>query len=189
MWRAMLDTDTPLQLPFSTGLLATYADLADAPVLAHLEQLHTTVVWIDRGLGDPAHLATVLDVEAHAQGATGAPAWYDSQHARGRQFLTVYANRSTMPEVNREMGPRPFYRWIARLDGIATVPGFTPGQGPAAVQVMGAAALGIHADYSIVYNAAWNPGPAPSLDSADHTLIASATVHLRSALASLAGVK
>ena len=189
MIRLMLDTDKPLGLPVTTGLLATYADLADTSLVAHLTGIHGQVVWIDRGLGDPLGLATVIDVETGTHRPADAPVWYDRRHAAGAAGLTVYCNRSTLAEVDREMGPRNHYRWIARLDGIATVPGFTPGQGPAAVQVLGSSALGFHADASLVLQAGWNPAPARPITNPDLQAVASAEAHLHSALADLAKVK
>lgn len=189
MWRFMLDTDTPLQLTFSTGIVATYADLATPQLEAHLLQLHGQVVWIDRGLGDPMHVATVYDVEQRAGDATHAPVWYDARRAAGAQNLTVYANRSTMPSVGTEMGSRPFSRWVARLDGIATVPGWTPGEGPAAVQILGAGALGVHADLSVIYHPGWNAAPAPTNLAGALADIKSAQAALVKAQAILAGAQ
>ena len=189
MIRAMLDTDHPVELGFTTGLLATYADLADAALIKHLEGIHGQVLLIDRGMGDPLARATIIDVENGAHRPADAPVWYDRRHALGARYLTVYCSRSTLAEIGKEMGPRSYYRWVARLDGVATVPGFTPGQGPAAVQVMGSAALGFHADYSLVFQSGWNPAPRGQLAAADAKAVASAEAHLHDALAALATVK
>jgi len=189
MIRLMLDTDKPLGLTVTTGMLATYADLADAPLVAHLSRTHGHVVWIERGLGDPLGLATILDVEGGAVRPAQAPVWYDRRHAQGAKSLTVYCNRSTLAEVDTEMGPRNFYRWVARLDGISAVPGFTPGKSPAAVQIMGAAALGFHADASLVFQDAWQPTPRAHLSPDDSAAINTAEAHIQAALAALAGVQ
>jgi hypothetical protein len=188
MHRLMYDTDQPVQLAFSAGLLATYADLADAALVKHLEEIHGQVAWIDRGLGDPMHLATIIDVETGTHGPADAPTWYDRRHAAGARFLTTYCNQASLAEVQREMGPRPHYQWIARLDGITTVAGFTPGQTPAAVQFAGAAALGFHADASLVFQASWNPAPASLAAAHARQYLTTAESAVTSALATLAKV-
>ena len=158
--RVMLDTDTPLMLKPLAAILATYADLIDAAQLAQLEVAWGQVVLIDRGLGDPLGKASVIDVEAHARGAAAVPGWYDAKHAAGVKHPTVYADRSTMPAVDTAAGARPISRWYATLDGTAFGPGHTPGIAPAAIQILGAAQLGYHADLSLVFEDGWNPAPA-----------------------------
>lgn len=187
--RVMLDTDTPTQLAVQAELLATYADLHTPQLEQLLLGRHSGVVWIDRGLGDPANVATVLDVEAHSAGATAVPSWLDRQVSLGHRGAAVYCNRSTLDQVNTEAGQRPFRHWIARLDGIATVPGFTPGRTPAAVQVMGAAALGFHADLSLVYADDWHPTFMAPVPPSTAEAIVKALAAIKSAEAVLASVK
>jgi hypothetical protein len=165
MMRVMLDTDQPWQLTntgIRAGLLATYADLITQTKLAVLEKDWPRVVLIDRGLGDPLGKASVIDIERGTHGPADAPGWYDRQKRAGIRYLTVYCNRATLPAVNAAMGHRAYFRWIATLDGTAHIGGFTPGLGPAAVQTLGAAALGFHADLSLVLEPHWHPAPHPT---------------------------
>ena len=124
--RVMLDTDTPAELTKGSKvrapILATYADLVGAVMLAQLRASWAQVLLIDRGLGDPLGKASIIDVERGTHSAADAPAWYDRQHKAGVKYLTVYANRASQGAANAAMGKRPFYRWIATLDGTAHVP-------------------------------------------------------------------
>jgi hypothetical protein len=167
MIRVMLDTDQPALLLTAAfpraPIVATYADLVGAPMLGKLAAAHwDQILLIDRGLGDLTGRASIIDVEAHADKASAAPAWYDEQLAKGVRYLTVYCDQSTLPAVNAAMGARDFWRWVARLDGICWIPGHTPGHAPAAIQTTPAAWLGFHADLSLVFRDNWNPAPAPS---------------------------
>jgi hypothetical protein len=189
MLRLMLDTNQPEDLGVGAEILATYADL-HTPALEQLLRLrHGQVVWIDRGLGDPAGISTVLDVEQHAEGPAAIPGWFDSRRSRGMGSLTVYANRDTMPSVDAAAGGRGIYRWIARLDGQLAVPGFLPGRTPAAVQVLGSAALGFHADLSVVQEDRWHPALEAALTPAGRAALESARTLLDDALAALARVQ
>jgi len=155
--RTMLDTNTPAALTPRADLLATYADLATPTLKAALEQHWPQVVWIDRGQGDPMHLATVYDVEP---GALTPQQAIDKAKASKLPYLTAYASRSTMMQVDA-LGWGG-YRWYATLDGTAHVPGHTPGLEPAAIQCLGEAQLGFHADLSLVFEDGWHPQPQPS---------------------------
>jgi hypothetical protein len=189
MIRVMLDTDHPYSLTVTADILATYADLADAAQLAALRKTHRQVLLIDRGLGDLTGQATIIDIETGAERIAQAPGWYDTQHARGLSWLTAYCSRDSVAAVNAAMGKRVFFHWVARLDGIATVPGFKPATSPAAVQVMGAQALGFDADLSLVLGDEWNPPPLGALSPAEWTQLESAEMHLRAALTALVGVR
>ena len=162
--RVMLDTDTPAELTKGSKvrapILATYADLVGAVMLAQLRASWAQVLLIDRGLGDPLGKASIIDVERGTHSAADAPAWYDRQHKAGVKYLTVYANRASQGAANAAMGKRPFYRWIATLDGTAHVPPYAAGTAPAAVQILSAAQLGFHADLSLVLEPWWQPAPA-----------------------------
>src|SRR6266704_4642749 len=160
MIRLMFDSDQVDALP-RNAMAATYSDLV--PTMAQLAHLRTQfplgLVLIDRGLGDPAGAAEVYDVESHAGAVAGAPEWFDRKTRAGHVGLTIYASRSTMPEVDAALGAsRHAWRWYATLDGAMHVDGHQPGHGPAAVQFATAAMLGFHADCSVV----WNPRCHPS---------------------------
>ena len=161
--RVMLDTDQPGQLTAAgvrAPILATYADLMTAADLAGLRAAWGQVLLIDRGQGDPLGRSSVIDVERGTHGPGDAPGWFDRQTARGVAQLTVYADRSSQAAVNKAMGGRRFFRWIATLDGTLHVAPYAPGKQPAAVQVLGAGSLGFHADLSIVLESWWNRAPA-----------------------------
>jgi hypothetical protein len=154
MVRIMFDSDNPdvlagLHHENGGGLVATYADLVTPGWAA---QFGHDLLVIDRGTGDPHHLATAGDFERGALTVADAPAWWDSHHDRGD--LTVYADRSTMPALIRALGPhRPAYRWWATLDGTMRIP-----QNPhAMVQFADPARTGFHADATIIYNPRWRP--------------------------------
>lgn len=155
--RFMLDTDQISDLTPHAELLATYADLVTDLKVLQARFPNSRIILIDRGLGDPTGLASVFDVEPGALTADQAAEGYDRQHAKDVEYLTVYCSRDELPAVDLAMGARNFYRWIATLDGTATITGFTPMQAPAAVQCFSAAMLGVHADGSLVFQDQWNP--------------------------------
>jgi hypothetical protein len=150
----MYDSDNPdllaeMHRAGQLHLAATYADLVTRGLAA---QFGGDLLVIDRGHGDPMRLATCGDFERGALNPAGAPAWWDEHHGRGP--LTVYADRSTMPGLIRELGPgRPAWRWWATLDGTMRI----PGNPRAMVQFAGTAQTGIHADATIIYHQAWKP--------------------------------
>ena len=156
MIRVMLDSDNPGVFPAGCQMVATYADLATPALRDKLNHDHETVIWIDRGSGDPLHLATVIDVEPGLHAPGDAPGWYDRRHQAGARNLTVYCNRNTLPAVNQAMGNRNFFRWIATLDGTLHINGFNPLSGPAAVQFANEGHAGMHVDVSLVYNDHWH---------------------------------
>jgi hypothetical protein len=156
MIRVLLDSDDPGVFPSGAQMVATYADLATPDLRDRLRAAHETVIWIDRGNGDPLHLATVIDVEAGLHAPRDAPGWYDRRRQAGARNLTVYCTRNGLPAVNAAMGDRSFYRWIATLDGTLHIKGFSPLSGPAAVQFAGAGQAGIHVDVSLVFNDNWH---------------------------------
>jgi hypothetical protein len=167
MIRLMLDTDQPALLLTAAfpraPIVATYADLIDAPTLGKLTAARwDQILLIDRGLGDLTGRASIIDVEAKARTPGDAPGWYDEQLAKDVPYLTAYCNQSTLPAVDAAMGDRPFWRWVARLDGICWIPGRTPGHAPAAIQTTPEPWLGFHANMSHVFKDNWHPAPAPS---------------------------
>jgi len=159
--RYMIDTDTPYAAGLPPDMLATYADLVKTNVvLTQLEAKHGIVVLIDRGHGDPLGKASVIDVERGARGVSDVRPWYNHQHAAGVRYLTVYANRTTMPQI--DAAGWTGYRWYATLDGTAHIPGRPAGFAPAAIQCFTEAMLGYHADGSLVFEDNWHPAPPPS---------------------------
>ena len=156
MIRVMLDSDNPGVFPAGAPMVATYADLATPALRDRLRAAHDTVIWIDRGNGDPLHLATIIDVEAGLHAPGDAPGWYDRQRQAGARNLTVYCTRNGLPAVNAAMGDRSFFRWVATLDGTLHIDGFSPLCGPAAVQFADAGHAGMHVDVSLVYNDSWH---------------------------------
>lgn len=137
------------ELHAAGNLVATYADLITPQVE---QEFGKALAVIDRGLGDPLHLATIGDFETGALAPASAGHWWDTHQGRGD--LTVYASRSAMPAVLRALGPaRPAWRWWATLDGTMRAPGSTR----AMVQFAGAAMTGIHADATIIYHTRWTP--------------------------------
>lgn len=160
--RVMLDTDVLGDLTDHSELLATYSDLIpNEAALTALQKKYpdSEIILIDRGLGDPTGKSSVADVETGAMTVAEAPIWYDRQAKAGVKFLTVYVNRSNLSAVDAAMGSRKHYRWIATLDGTTDIPGFTPLHAPAAVQILPASKLGIHADLSLVMQDGWHPRP------------------------------
>lgn len=157
MARLMFDSDSlSVLLGLHADLCATYADLLDAAKLAQLETHYGAVVIIDRGLGDPLGKASAIDVESGAVSPAQAKAKLEDMHARDIPWPTVYANRSTMPEVDAACQGIPYWRWYATLDGtmrIAEHPYST-------VQFAGAGSTGIHADVSVVWDDQWHRAPA-----------------------------
>lgn len=161
MIRLAFDSDDLAALPNSAPFLFTYSDIVPDIAPLQAQHPHSTIVLIDRGLGDPGLRATLADVETGALRPADIPRWFDERHAIGRQFLTIYCNRDTLPAVYAALGPRPAFHWVATLDGTVHVDGFTPLQGPALVQILGAGQLGIHADLSLVLRDDWHPAPTP----------------------------
>jgi len=130
------------------ALVASYADLITP---ADVQHFGGALAVIDRGLGDPHHLATIGDFEPGALRAAGAAQWWDDHQGRGE--LTVYASRSYMPNVLRNLGPhRPAWRWWATLDGTMRVNGSR-----AMVQFANVIMTGVHADATIIYHSRWKP--------------------------------
>ena len=162
MIRTMLDSDDLAALGHVTPLIATYADLFPTHnLLAGFLAAHPgqQAVFIDRALGDRLGIASVLDIEAGADGPAALPGWYDRQHGRGIRYLTAYSDRSTLPAVIQAGGRRHVYHWVATLDGTMVIAGFAPLAAPAVVQCLGEAQLGVHADLSLVLEDQWHPQP------------------------------
>ena len=149
----MLDTDNTALLataPFAYARLATYADLMTPAIEA---EFRGRLIVIDRGHGDPMSLATVADIEDQLltveQGAAKIRQW----NAEHRPFPTAYHDRALWAAVDAALAGVPHYTWVSTLD-MTIVP---DGRKPDAVQFAGAAAIGFHADLSIVWNDNWCP--------------------------------
>lgn len=162
MIRTMLDSDDLAALGHVTPLIATYADLfATHAELAGFLAAHPgqQAVFIDRGLGDPLGIASVLDIESGAHQPGDLPGWWDRQHGRGVDYLTAYSDRELLPVVIQAAGRRHVFHWVATLDGTVVIAGFAPLAAPAVVQIAGESLLGVHADLSLVLEDQWHPQP------------------------------
>jgi hypothetical protein len=160
-FRIMFDSVDPTQIPTTAELVAGY--------------VNGSYKWSEEGwalfpnagkltinvTGDAADGGQALDVENYDATPADAPVWFDARTKAGATGLVIYCNRSTLPAVEAAMGPdRGFYRWIATLDGTLAIPGFTPFNGPAAVQFAGSAQAGRNVDVSLVVNDGLLPSPS-----------------------------
>lgn len=161
MIRTAFDSDVEAAIPTSADFVFLYTDATPDLPAAQARFPRSTVLLIDRGLGDPGMRATLADVETGALRPDQLAGWYDERHAAGRQYLTVYCSRNTLPAVNVNLAGRAAAHWVATLDGTVHVDGWAPLQGPALVQILGETQLGIHADFSLVLHDDWHPVPAP----------------------------
>lgn len=161
MIRVMMDSSELSEVRDDVPLFATYSDLV--PDLARLEaeHPHTTILLIDRGLGDPSGLASIADVETGALKISDYAGWLDRKHAAGVPYLTGYCDRANLAALDQAAGSRQHYRWVATLDGTCHIDGLEPLRSPAAVQILGAAAVGVNCDLSLVYDDTWHPVPEP----------------------------
>lgn len=187
MYRTALDSEDLSAFNDSTDFILTYSDLITDPHGFESAHPAQTVVYIDRGLGDPGTKATIADVERFALSPADLPAWYDERNARHMAFLTVYSDRSTIPAVNAAIGNRPVSRWIATLDGTMHIDGFVPMKWPALVQTANSAMTGIHADFSVVLADGWHPSPLTPAEVAAKHAIDRAIGFMSSASAQLMG--
>jgi hypothetical protein len=160
MIRFALDSDDLSALDQPVDIILTYADLVKDASGLRFPLNGRAFARIDRGLGDHGVPAPIWDVESGALRPADLPGKYDAAAKAGVEMLTAYANRATMPAVDAVMGNRVFHRWFATLDGSAHVAGYTPMRGPAAIQCLSEAMLGIHADGSLVFLPDWFPTPA-----------------------------
>lgn len=160
MIRTMLDSDQLPQLTQRADIGAYYADLLTPTLETQLRAVWPSLVIFDRGQGDPLGVANAFDVERGTLTVAQAVAAYDRQAAKNIPHLACYASRDTWPALAAALGSRHYARIYATLDGTADIPGFTPGEGPAAVQCLGAGMLGFHADLSLVFEDSWQPNHA-----------------------------
>ena len=162
MIRVMLDTDVLADLDGHFEILATYTDLI--PDMAALDRLRaefpdSTVILIDRALGDPTGQATIADVEPGAMMIDQLPGWVSEKRAAkpaGWEYLTAYSDRNDLPAI-KAIQHEGLWHWVATLDGTAVISGYTPMHAPAAIQILGESQIGIHGDLSLVLEDAWHP--------------------------------
>lgn len=163
MIRIALDSDVLGDLPVGIApLLLTYADLIpNQAVLNALKAKHPSseLIFIDRGLGDPLDLGTVADIEPGALTVDDLHGWVKRKNRAGKTYLTGYCDRNDLAAV--EAADRHgLWHWVATLDGTCHIAGFPPLQGPAAVQILGTAKVGLHCDMSLVLEDNWHPQTA-----------------------------
>jgi hypothetical protein len=75
-----------------------------------------------------------------------------SEHRPG---VTAYHSRDLWAEVTAALGALKPWHWVATLDGTCN----PDGRFPAVVQILGAAAVGLDVDLSIVWDDQWHPTP------------------------------
>lgn len=159
MYRLACDSDNLAAL-VPTPIILTYADLFQTR--AELDTLRdrfssSTVKLIDRGLGDPAAVATAIsvsDTETGARTVADTVLLMRQWVQDGRDFPTAYANRSTMPLIiNALAGLKGWWKAWATLDGTMRIPDHPNDM----VQFAGASMTGGHYDLWIIYDNAWHP--------------------------------
>ena len=160
MIRVMFDSVHPAAIPTWAPMVAGYVDgryawkAADWERFPHAQHVQINVT------GDPSYGGDCLDVENGDATPDHAPGWYDARHAAGVRDLAIYCNRGNLAAVNAAMGTRPFYRWVATLDGTLAIDGHPPLVSPAAVQFAGSSAVGgLPLDVSLVFEPSWHPVP------------------------------
>lgn len=173
MIRVMADSDQLDALHINVGIVATYSDLIHDFAAWAGQHPGKSCVLIDRGLGDPTGQARIFDVERWSLTPADVKGRLEAKKAAGLSGLTVYANRSTMPQVDALNPGGGYYRWFATLDGSLAIPGFTPLETPAAVQAIPAAWTGLHVDLSLVFEDSFYPCPGTSNAYANLGLISS----------------
>lgn len=160
MIRVMYDSDRLTDIPHNAPIGASYADLVTPADMAEYAAAGRVLVVIDRKLGDPHNLASVIDIEPGIYDPSEAPGWYDKKRQSHVPFLTTYCDRSLMGAVQAAMGnSRPHWRWITTLDGTMFVSGMPATVRPAAIQFAGENMVGLHADCSLVFENGWHPQP------------------------------
>lgn len=110
-------------------------------------------VYIDV-IGDAAPRAMWLDVERYDATPDQAPGWLRERMQSTGQIGGIYCDRSSLPEVEKKIGPFPHLLTVATLDGTTDI-GPIPGAGKlVAVQAFPAVMVGpsisINADISVV---------------------------------------
>jgi hypothetical protein len=142
--------DSTGTLPFSVppGILAFYAN---GKYRAPLDYARGKV-YVDVTGGLP-NGATWLDVEKGDATIADVPGWLEERAEYGEGG--IYCSRDSLAPVELAAGDRPHLLWVATLDGTTDIT-LPPGSGHlVAVQAFPAAWLPVHADLSIVVDAAY----------------------------------
>lgn len=162
MIRTAADSDqigALIPLDGRVDFIMTYADLVrDTADLNELraEFKHSELVFVDRNLGDPLDLATIIDVEPGAYSADQIPGWIHRKKAAGKEYLTGYCDRSHLAAV-QAIARHQIWHFIATLDGTMHLSGWQPMRGPALIQILGEQQLGVHADFTVILEDKWRP--------------------------------
>ena len=148
-------------LPFTPALQALYANGRFRSPLHYGKGK----VFIDVTGGMP-NGAMWLDVERFDATVADVPGWLDERARFGEGG--IYCNRDVLPAVEQAAGDRHHLLWIATLDGTMDVT-LPPGRGHlVAVQAFPATWLPVHADLSVVVDAAYWVKHANERDAAGH---------------------
>jgi hypothetical protein len=152
----MFDSDDVAVLAspeFAGCRLATYADLVNPKMFTAAAG---RMKVIHRGLGDPHQLATIADIEPGCLSVDAGAALIRQWVSEGRHQPTVYHDRNDWAAVDAKLQGVAYHTWVATLDGNCS----PDGRRPDAVQILGAAKVGLHVDMSIVWNDRWFPLPS-----------------------------
>lgn len=187
--RVAIDSDTLSALTGHAEIIMTYSDLVTDEAAFRALYPHSTVLFIDRGLGDPGNKASIVDYEP---GTVTLAQLHDkivAMNERGEKFPTAYHDRADSADVHAALEGVHHYNGVATLDGTVFVPGDKPLFEPAFVQILPAGKVGIHADLSLVLMDSWNPtvpGVNTRVIARDVNQLISQAAQLSSGLHSLA---
>jgi hypothetical protein len=155
MWRTMCDSDQLGPL-VACDFVTTYADLMtshDQVAALRARFPASTVLFIDRGLGDPLDVGTRADVEPGALTVAQVHDWAAGKLERGHRFVTHYSDQDELPAILAAVTGLDTWSWVADPGQLAV-----PGHPAVITQVLFAPPRGLHIDLSIVKNDAWHPG-------------------------------
>ncbi len=162
--RFMLDSITPEVIPTGAadivGLYVNGTYKCDPTQATRLAQGGAEIAWIS--VDTASDEGDVLDIENGDATPQSAPAWYDARQKAGAGELTLYVNRTNLAAVQAAMGTRDYRLWVATLDGTTAVSGYDALAGPAAVQCLSAAMMGVNVDGSLVFDDTWKPKTIPA---------------------------
>jgi hypothetical protein len=138
-------------LPFSPALQAKYVNGKYAARV----QYQRGLVWVDV-LGSAPNAARWLDVEPGCADVAQVPGWLEERARHvGAPDGGIYCARDDLAAVELAAGDRPHDLWVATLDGTIDIT-LPPGSGHlVAVQAFPSSWLPVHADLSIVTDAAY----------------------------------
>lgn len=157
-WRILNDHENP-DLLAPTEFAATYADLFHLE--GQVDELRrrlpgTTVLFYDRGAGDPLGLATLIDCEAGAL-TPGQARWKaEAMHGAGRRYVTVYHQLGQLEEMEAALAGIEHWNIIAAWGQL-----LIPSHPWASVQCVAGAYLGDGPDLTVVKDPAWHPAKMP----------------------------